>query len=341
MIRRRRNVDRVGATLMLALTLTLCAWAAARNQEPAGSWKLFSSLTLGSVEAVAWSPKGDRIAFISGGIWVAPVPQSGRSIKLRRLTRLKRKDDVPVGLFWLDDNHIGWAAAHCSERYPLTFSFMKMGLGDNRPKRLISRSFAGSQNRPAMESAYGAPDDVYYDACSHALLFSSGAMPSGAYVMVISVASGKARKLFVPDAYDSVPVTLCGSLRNPEKPQFYIATALRAKDWQIWRSDSYSLRQDEVLVTAPEDYLYFPRLSPDGKFLAYFSINDRTRGFAEIKLHDMKTGRERLLAAPTSQYTGDGPLAMGCPFSWSPDGKKIAYADGTRMKIVEVSGTSK
>ena len=98
----------------------------------------------------------------------------------------------------------------------------------------------------------------------------------------------------------------------------------------MWRSDSYSLHVDKVLAKSQETILQFPRLSPDGTTLAYlFGDADR------IMLHNVRTGKEVALATIRSDWEGMYPV-MGCPFCWSPDGKKIAYVDGTRIKIVNV-----
>ena len=39
-------------------------------------------------------------------------------------------------------------------------------------------------------------------------------------------------------------------------------------------------------------------------------------------LYDIPSDKNRKLVSIASQWLGDSPPAMGCPFSWSPDGKK-------------------
>gem|GEM_PF-4727529 len=53
-------------------------------------------------------------------------------------------------MFWLDSDHLGWAASPYMSH---TFSFVQMGLQDSGPKPLVSRRFEGVQSRLSMESA--------------------------------------------------------------------------------------------------------------------------------------------------------------------------------------------
>ncbi len=321
--------------------------------EPPDLWRVLKGYELSSA---AWSPSGDRIAFISTSdrdrddgddllrahIWLVSLSNQGQVVKLRRLATLTRGQGIPVALFWLDDNRIGWAAARYSGRTHL-FNFMNMSLNDSKSKRLVSRSFTSFQNRQDMESAFGGPDDVYYDTDSHTLLFSGGVMPRGAYVKILSVSTGQARKLFVPQEEGGGWVTLCGSLHGPHKPVFYIAAFdTKPGGWRIWRSDSYSLHQDKVLVTFPVDeygLLNFPRASSNGKLLACLTHLQGSEHW-EIMLHDLESGKNATVATLYSDWEEIQP-AMGCPFSWSPDGTRIAYADGSKINIVRVSGDAR
>lgn len=60
-----------------------------------------------------------------------------------------------------------------------------------------------------------------------------------------------------------------------------------------------------------------PRFSPDGERIAF------VRGGRELRVLEVASGRERLLATGTMERV---PLVSDRPFVWSPDGRWIAYA---------------
>jgi hypothetical protein len=351
--RRERAVCSLLFLAAMAMALPIaCAGARGKATDP---WRVLKDYSLSSV---VWSPKGDHVAFVAAGgnditgeegapylrarIWLWSLPRHGQRAKLAPLAVVTAKQGIPAALFWLDDNRIGWAAPYYSERTN-AFIFMQMGLRDRKRQRLVNRSFEGVQD--ASDGTPG-PDDVYYDASSRTLLCSAGLTPNqDVYVRIIPLFSGKVRSIHVPypggltylrdGAYVSV-VTLCGSVRNPQKPKLYLAAVFTGKGnigWQLWRSDSYALRQDKVLVSPQNGTLGFPRTSPDGKRLLWLRYPEHGE-YQEIVLMDLQSGKHGVLVKCHADYSL--PPAIGCPYSWSPDGKQIAYADGSRVKIVKV-----
>lgn len=309
-------------------------------------WSVVKSYNL---SPIAWSPNGDYIAFVAArdvdeddlgllraSIWVASISENGQVEKLRRLIVLTRKQGIPAALFWLDSNRIGWAASRAT-----SFFFMQMSLVDNKLNRLTTQSFQGFKGT-GDTGPWNAPDDVYYDSNSRSLLFSAALPPDNeVYVRILSLSTNKTQVLHVPLVKGAVNpkewmisnVTLCGSLGNLTKPQFYLAASMiqpfvyEGGGFYLWRSDSYSLNQDEVLAYPPQ-WLAYPRTSSDGKLLAYL----RGRKFDELVLRDLRSGSERVIVILRNLVPD-----TGCPFSWSPDGKMIAYADGAKIKIAQVN----
>ena len=347
---RGRSATACHRVLALAVALTamfalpLCSRARARSLT---QWR-----TPGFTSCVAWSPKGDRIAYVVDGpfddgfsllradIWVAHLNSVGRLVRPRRLARLTRRRGIPVALFWLSDDRLGWASAHYSERTPGRFGFVKTRLNDHKKtRRPLSGTFDSYQVCPSMEQAFGGPDDVYYDRTSRSLLFSGG-IGAGVYAKILSVATGHVRRLSLSGVSPLAPVTLCGLLRSRKGLALYVAAARQqgpvgSGAFLIWLSRSYSLRTDKVLVNPPNYWVGYPRISPGAGTLAYESDRSKWGG---IMLLDLRTGKSVSLAhySPQHVYRGASFPAMGCPFSWSPDGKKIAYADGSKIKIVKV-----
>lgn len=300
------------------------------------------------LSSVVWSPKGDRIAFVAASgsagdddvhradILVTTLPGNAQRARPTKLISLSRNEGVPAALFWMDNGRLGWAASPYMSH---AFSFVQMGLQDSRPKPLVGRRFEGVQSRLSMESAFGGPDDVYYDPDSNSLTFCGGDTPSGFYVRILSVSTAKDRKLSVPNVCPTGWITLCGPPRGAKKPVLCVAAPIQGSGDRIWLSNSYALRQDKVLVTSRDRVVWFPRTSPDGGLLVYLSVFGET-GLSEIMMYDLKSGRQRKLVTLAAQWEAGFYPVMGCPFSWSPDSKQIAYADGSKIKIVQVASLS-
>lgn len=289
----RRLVTTIACSLfcLAALILSLPSLGTGSKSRTADPWGVFKDCDLSSV---VWSPKGDYIAFVAAkykddeddgllraSIWMLPTDTGKSSIKLRRLATLTRKEGIPAALFWPDNGRLGWAAitAH-SSRWDDTFSFVQMGINDGKPRRLVNRTFTGVQRD---QPQFSAPNDVYYDPSSGSVLFSGGMTPIGVFARIVHLADGRVRDLSVPHPQGLVypkgyldMLTLCGTLGNPKKPVFYISAAVASGDsygWQLWRSDSYSLKQAKIISTLG----LFPRISPDGKRLARIILDDLRR----------------------------------------------------------------
>jgi len=331
-----------------ALLVASCAQTKRENK----TTDLWNVLRDHSVSSVVWSPKGDHIAFVAAGykddtddgllrasIWIASMSRRGQIEKIGRLITLTRKQGIPAALFWVDSNRVGWAASRTS-----SFGFMQMSLASNKPEPLVSQSFRGFQGT-GDSGPWSAPDDVYYDTVSRSLLFSA-ALPPGneVYVRILPLGTKKARTLHVPPvkglAHPIISnVTLCGSLSNLNEPEFYLAAWMLVHTYEgggcyLWHSTSYSLHQDNILTTSPHQGFAFPRTSPDRKLLAYLR-SPGERKPDELVLRDPNSGKQRVLGILQSRWKDLSP-AIGCPFSWSPDGKAIAYADGSKIKTVKV-----
>ena len=150
-----KNAIRSIVILSVMATLLFTSCIGAQEAKTSDPWRILKGYALSSV---VWSPNGNHIAFVvtsrsdygdaddllQGSMWITSLPGHGQQQKIRRLARLTRKDGIPVALFWIDDDHIGWAAAHNS-KWTHTFCFMQMGLHNGEPERLVSQNFSDGQ----------------------------------------------------------------------------------------------------------------------------------------------------------------------------------------------------
>ena len=105
-----------------------------------------------------------------------------------------------------------------------------------------------------------------------------------------------------------------------------------------WRLYLYDFRGDTErrLTSDPAGDLH-PTFSPDGKQVAFL------RGSHELRVLDLATGKERLLA--TAGIDLAIPLQSTRPFVWSPDGRWLAFmSNGARMfrnaSVVRADGSA-
>ncbi len=99
--------------------------------------------------------------------------------------------------------------------------------------------------------------------------------------------------------------------------------AERNGHWGIWGTSltekddkyfTYAVKMEEKLITRPGETCFQPKVSPDGKSIAY--LKDRTA----IAVMDLKGGRERILLDKNVNYSyTDGDQ----DFEWSPDSRYI------------------
>jgi hypothetical protein len=97
-------------------------------------------------------------------------------------------------------------------------------------------------------------------------------------------------------------------------------------EWKSYLINDYNEKLKNVKSTVtPEEIIektgfanYFPQFSPNGKKIAYLSNQNIDFARTSLYLYDIETKKSELIAFPVSSN-----------FSWSPDGKKIIYAERT------------
>lgn len=97
-------------------------------------------------------------------------------------------------------------------------------------------------------------------------------------------------------------------------------------EWKNYLIKDYGEKMKDVKATeTPEEIIeklgfanYYPHFSPDGTKVAYLSNHEIDYARTSLYLYDIPTKKMEVVASPVSSN-----------FSWSPDGKKIIYAERT------------
>jgi len=97
-------------------------------------------------------------------------------------------------------------------------------------------------------------------------------------------------------------------------------------EWIAYLRNDYAEKIKNVKATETQEDIieklgfanYYPHFSPDGKKVAYLSNQDFDYARTGLFLYDLDTKKTDMIAAPVSSN-----------FSWSPDGKKILFAERT------------
>jgi tricorn protease len=132
-------------------------------------------------------------------------------------------------------------------------------------------------------------------------------------------------ELFAADAKEASDPTRLSRTVAPEAMPTWAPDSRRIA-YSSWRDVrgrvfiyDFTTRSERALTAGGDDLT--PQWAPDGKLLAF------TRGGKELRVVDVATGSERVLA--TGAAFGRVPFAGDKNFAFSPDGSHIAYVDIT------------
>ncbi len=316
------------------------------------------------------SANNDEIFVVTkASIWLVSVSDSIGVPRLLRTVKVNKGKGygTPVGLFWLTGNKLGWATSDCK----LFFTDLQNG----KTKTLSDSNVVLGQSRSFWDS-YGF-DDIYYDPRSQELLLSGLARP-GSKIYIYNIRNSKLRSVVFPK-YDAF-MTM-GSWTNPQKvngqyrQDFYIAGHYTespqdyyernrhkpnlytpgyeyptADGMYLWHASgnpkNYTKRLAKGKNPDIEQKIFFPRPSPDGDKLLWIESRlrkpDTISYIWNIVLYQTRSKTRRVIAhIPDARYWYDIIPGLGCPFSWSPRGDRIAYAYGSTIRILPVGKPAK
>lgn len=262
----------------------------------------------GSHNSPRWSPKGDRLAYVSSAedgrpqLFVRWI-QSGQTAKLAELL------DAPDSLTWSPDGK--WIA------FTMFASDSKDPLGEAPPKP------ENAQWAPPLEVI----TDITYRADGAGYL-----KPGYTHVYVVAADGGAPRQLTFGAFNESGPLSW-----SPDG-SYLVATGNRDENWrrEPVNTELYRISVADGRITqltkrdGPDNSA---RVSPDGKSIAYLSFDDKFKGYQNLELYVMNTDGSNSRSLTESLDRSIDSV------EWSPDGRSllIRYDDLAITKVARVA----
>lgn len=262
----------------------------------------------GSHGSPRWSPKGDRLAYVSSAqdgrpqLFVRWI-QSGQTAKLAELL------DAPDSLTWSPDGK--WIA------FTMFAPDSKQPLGEAPPKP------ENAQWAPPLEVI----TDITYRTDGGGYL-----KPGYTHVYVVAADGGAPRQLTFGAFNESGPLSW-----GPDG-SYIVATGNRGENWrrEPVNSELYRISVADGEITpltkrnGPDSSA---RVSPDGKSIAYLSFDDKFMGYQNIELFVMNAdgSNSRSLTASMDRSIDS--------VEWAPDGRSlfIRYDDFAATKVARIA----
>jgi hypothetical protein len=296
---------------------------------------------------VAWSPKGDYIAFVSAydrsdelavdarvvdkaSVWLMKNPGTSGKIQLRKLAQRTVGQGIPVALFWPSSDEVAWAA---SAEYPKGFTMCAARVSDGKVRQLTNRRFNLHHVEVAGEEPYDGPKDIYYDRPTRSVFFTGdNAKTESDKGPVVFVG----RYSFTTDKLDILRTQLawladiCTYTGSDNKTDVYLYGSYgNPGERMVIRRIQWP---DVNHMQKAANGSWSIRISPDGKTLSWIE-EDENNLISSLILYDLNS-KTRTVAAKWKSKYAMGPF--GCVYSWSPTGRVIAYTDGKQIYIVPV-----
>lgn len=262
----------------------------------------------GSHGSPRWSPKGDRLAYVSSAEDGRPQLfvrwlQTGQTARLAELL------DAPDSLTWSPDGK--WIA------FTMFAPDSKPPLGEAPPKP------ENAQWAPALEVI----TDITYRVDGAGYL-----KPGYTHLYVVPAEGGVPRQLTFGAFNEAGPLSWA-----PDS-SYIVVTGNRGENWrrEPVNTELYRISLADGAITqltrrdGPDTGA---RISPDGKSIAYLSFEDKFMGYQNLELHLMNAdgSNQRSLTASLDRSVD--------AVEWAPDGRAlyIQYDDRAVTKVARVA----
>jgi dipeptidyl aminopeptidase/acylaminoacyl peptidase len=294
-------------------------------------------------------------------IWLMDVSEGTVRPRLQRVVRRASAQGIPTALFWVTGHQLAWAEAGSRK----SFSFCMTDLSNEKMRLLTESRFSFYQSCDVAGGLSYAPDDVYWDRIRKHIVFGAvrdAARPITARVdsrreNIIGIYDIRLRRLKVqpidlPKLDGWNVLTFCGSPGSRDNPFYFAAWRAHTdngSDYGLWSSTSDRPSASRSKMVASGNYVLYPRLSQNHTRIAwvYFhqvwpsrNSDSEPTNITSIVVQSIKTGKLKVLEVSRvpgrEDMSGNWLPRLGCPFSWSPDGKTIAYAHGEEIRIARL-----
>ncbi len=275
-------------------------------QEDGSGHRKLTSRTAGE-SSPAWSPEGDRIAFVSS------EEGHGSEIFIHWLetgvtARITQLESAPGGLRWSPDGKQLAFTMKVPEKYPVIVS---------PPGKPRGAEWADSP-RVTTRLRYEQDGAGYID-------------PGYRHIFTVSADGGAVRQVTSGDFDHGSPVW------SPDGSTVYFS-ANRTQDHekvsQLRNSEIYSVTVEDGQITALTDRFgpdYNPVVSPDGRTIAYLGYDDKVQTYQVAHIYLMNADGSDKRRVDTGLDRDPGSL------QWKPDGRGLyfMYDDEGVTKLAE------